>query len=61
MKGRSNFWYLLIFLGIIGGIIGWFVLKRSDKTKARNILIGGGIITLIGFFYNGSIILTYMI
>ena len=38
-KPRSNWWFLLpIFLGIIGGIIAYFVLRHDDPRKAKNCL-----------------------
>ena len=38
----SNVWYLLpILLGIIGGIIGYIVIKVKDERMARNILYVG--------------------
>ena len=46
---RSKAWYLLpIFLGIIGGIIGFFVLRRDSPKMARNCLIIGIITLAIG-------------
>ncbi|MBA4462263.1 MAG: hypothetical protein H2B00_07090, partial [Nitrosopumilaceae archaeon] len=37
-----------IFLGIIGGIIGFFVLRRDSPKMARNCLIIGIITLAIG-------------
>ena len=38
-RPRSNWWFLLpIFLGIIGGIIAYFVLRHDDNKKAKNCL-----------------------
>ena len=39
-KGRkSRLWYLLpIFLGVIGGLIAYFVLRNSNSAMARNTL-----------------------
>ena len=35
-KRRSNWWYLLpIFLGIIGGIIAYFAIRKDDLPKAK--------------------------
>ena len=46
---RSKAWYLLpIFLGIIGGIIGFFVLRNDAPKMARNCLIIGIITIAIG-------------
>ena len=48
-KQRSKAWYLLpIFLGIIGGIIGFFVLRNDSPKMARNCLIIGIITIAIG-------------
>jgi len=39
---RSNWWYLLpIFVGFIGGLIAYFVVKNDDPSKAKNCLIIG--------------------
>lgn len=41
-KKPSKAWYLLpILFGIIGGVIGYFVIKRKDKKMAKNILYVG--------------------
>lgn len=43
-KIPSKLWYLLpLFLGIIGGLLGYFILKDRDKSMAKNILIFGAI------------------
>jgi uncharacterized membrane protein (UPF0136 family) len=35
-------WYLVpIFLNIIGGIIGYFVVRKEDKQFANRLLIAG--------------------
>ena len=48
-KQRSKAWYLLpIFLGIIGGIIGFFVFRNDSPKMARNCLIIGIITIAIG-------------
>lgn len=42
MKSRSNGWYILpIFLGWIGGLIAYFILRRDDPRKAKNCLYLG--------------------
>jgi signal peptidase I len=44
---RSPFWYLLpVFLGIIGGVIAYFILKNSDKNKAERAIIIGIIFSI---------------
>jgi len=41
-KKPSNWWYLLpIFLGLMGGIIGYFALRNKNKVMAKNVLIVG--------------------
>lgn len=52
-KTRSNFWFLLpIFLGLIGGIIAFFVLRQDDPKKAKNCLYLGIILAIIGLALN---------
>ena len=51
-KQRSNWWYLLpIFLGIIGGIIAYFALRRDDRQKAKKCMCLGLILGAIGIFF----------
>jgi len=48
-KIKSNWWYLLpIFLGAIGGVIAWMTLKSHDGKLAKNSLILGIILNVIG-------------
>ncbi|MFB5611577.1 MAG: hypothetical protein ACE5RT_07210, partial [Nitrosopumilaceae archaeon] len=50
---RRNFWFLLpIFLGIIGGIIAFFVLRNDDPKKAKNCLYLGIALMIIGIILN---------
>jgi uncharacterized membrane protein YeaQ/YmgE (transglycosylase-associated protein family) len=52
-KPRSNWWFLLpIFIGIIGGIIAYFVLRHDDPKKAKNCLYLGIIMAIIGIVIN---------
>ncbi len=47
---KSPFWYLLpVFLGIIGGLIAYVILKNDDSQKAKKALLIG-LITSIPFF-----------
>jgi hypothetical protein len=49
VKGPSKAWYLLpIFLGIIGGLIMFFVIKDEDRNMAKKGLILGIILTAVG-------------
>jgi len=45
---RSNFWYILpIVFGFLGGIIAYFILRKSDSKKAKIcIIVGIGISAL---------------
>ena len=48
-KLRSNWWFLLpIFLGLIGAVIAYFVLRHDDPKKARNCLYLGIALFAIG-------------
>ena len=52
-RPRSNAWFLLpIFLGIIGGVIAFFVLRKDDPKKAMNCLILGLIFMAVGIIFN---------
>lgn len=45
---RSRMWYLVpIFLGIIGGVIAWFALRKSDGALAKNCVIVGLVSSLL--------------
>ena len=51
-KRRSNWWYLLpIFLGIIGGIIAYFAIRKDDRPKAKKCLYLSLILGAIGIFF----------
>ena len=52
-KPRSNLWFLLpIFLGLIGGIIAYFVLRQDNPKKAKNCLYLGIVLAIIGMMLN---------
>jgi len=52
-KKRSNLWFLLpIFLGLIGGIIAYFVLRNDDPNKAKNCLYLSIVLAAIGIILN---------
>jgi len=55
---RSGLWYILpIFIGIIGGVIAYFVIKDDDPSKAKNCLYLGIVLLAIdiiaGLFWMG--------
>ena len=48
-RKRSNWWYLLpIFLGVMGGIIAYFALRRDDREKAKKCMYLGLILLAVG-------------
>ena len=50
-KPRSNWWYLLpIFLGIIGGIIAYFAIRKDDLPKAKKCIYLSLILFAVGIF-----------
>ena len=52
-KTRSNLCSLLpIFIGLIGGIIAFFILRQDDPKKAKNCLFLGIILAIIGLVFN---------
>jgi len=52
-RERSNWWFLLpIFLGLIGGVIAYFVLRHDDTKKAKNCLYLGITLAVIGIVIN---------
>ena len=49
---RSGLWYLLpIFLGVIGGVIAYFVIRTDDPKKAKNCLLIGIVLTGLWLFF----------
>jgi len=52
-KPRSNLWFLLpIFLGLIGGVIAYFVLRHDDPRKAKNCLYLAIVLAILGIAIN---------
>jgi hypothetical protein len=52
LRKRSAWWYLLpIFFSVVGGVIAYFIVKENDPKLARNCLILGLLITLVGFVF----------
>ena len=53
---RSNWWYLVpIFLGVIGGIIAYFALRRDDREKAKKCMYLGLILLAVGIILDISL------
>jgi hypothetical protein len=53
---RSGLWYLLpILMGIIGGVIAYFVIKQDDPIKAKNCLKLGIILLIINIILGISL------
>ncbi len=54
---RSKWWYLVpIIFGLVGGVIGYFALRKDDPMKAKNCLILGGILTIINIVASTSLV-----
>jgi len=52
-RPRSNWWILLpIFLGLIGGVIAYFVLRHDDPRKAKNCLYLAIVLAILGIAIN---------
>ena len=58
-KSRSSWWYLLpIFLGIIGGIIAYFAIRKDDLPKAKKCIYLSLILFAVGIFLDVLFIVT---
>ena len=56
-RKRSNWWFLVpILFGIIGGIIGYYALRRDDPQKAKKCLYLGLILTAINIIANIALV-----
>ena len=52
-KPRSNWWYLLpIFLGIVGGIIAYFAIRKDDLPKAKKCIYLSLILFAVGILFD---------
>lgn len=52
-KQRSNAWFLLpFFLGLIGGIIAFLILRHDDPKKAKKCLFLGIVMMIAGIIFN---------
>ena len=50
---RSSMWYLLpIFVGMIGGIIAYLIIRKDDPRKAKNCIYIGIVMMIIGIIFN---------
>ena len=53
IKSRSQLWYLLpVFVGLIGGIIAYLILRRDDSKKAKKCLYIGILLAIVGIVIN---------
>ena len=56
-KKRSNWWYIVpILFGIIGGIIGYYALRRDDPQKAKKCFYLGLILTALNIIANIALV-----
>ncbi|HEY4679692.1 MAG TPA: hypothetical protein VIH04_00315 [Nitrosarchaeum sp.] len=52
-KYRSSTWYLLpVFVGLIGGVIAYWILRHDDPKKAKNCLYIGIVLAIVGIIIN---------
>ena len=52
-RPRSNAWYLVpILFGILGGIVAFLFLRKSDPQKARNCIYIGLVMMVLGIIIN---------
>ena len=52
-KTRSDVWFLLpIFLGLIGGVIAFFIFRQDDPRKAKNAIYLGIAFMIFGIILN---------
>lgn len=55
-RKTSWLWWLLpIFLNIIGGVIGYFILKDKDPKMAKNLLLLGAALFALGLVFRGGL------
>ncbi len=55
-KKRSVAWFLLpIFLGIIGGVIAFLIIRKDDPMKGAYCLIIGAVSMVVGIILNLTI------
>ncbi len=48
VRRRSSFWFILpIFLGLIGGLIAYFIIREDDPKKAKSCLYLGIILVAV--------------
>lgn len=40
-------WWLPFMLGIVGGIIGWLIVRDANRAAARQMLIAGVVVTVV--------------
>lgn len=58
-RKRSAAWYLLpIFVGVIGGIIGYFAVRHDDPTLAKRLLYVGIGISAAGIILSVALALS---
>ena len=53
VKSRSSMWYLLpILVGLIGGVIAYWILRHDDPKKAKKCLYVGIALAIVGIVIN---------
>lgn len=46
-KTSGAWWLMPIFLGWLGGLVAWLIVRESDKSKAKRLLWLGIILTIV--------------
>lgn len=57
-KTSGAWWLLPLFFGLVGGLVGWALVKETDSSKAKKLLFFGIFITVFWFII--SIVIVFL-